>query len=341
MQDKMKVIIAGCGGISGAKIEATRDRSDITYVGLVDLRLEAARELARRYDLQGCLVTDDLERAIEETGADIVFDCTVPEAHRDVTLTALAKGCHVLGEKPMADTMESALAMVEAAVASGRLFAVVQNRRYHQGIIALKDFLATGTLGDVTTIQSDFYIGAHFGGFRDGMKHVLLLDMSIHTFDAARFLAGADAEAVFAQDWNPKGSWYAHGASASALFTMTDGIRYTYNGSWCSEGLHTSWEAAWRIIGTRGSATWDGADTIRAQVVSGPPGGLHSSFEDLAVPVPRLPDARLGQAGVIGDFVAALRAGTTPQTVCTDNINSLNMVFGAIRSAEDRTPVAI
>ena len=60
-----------------------------------------------------------------------------------------------------------------------------------------------GTLGPLTTLHSDFYIGAHFGGFREQMRHVLLLDMAIHTFDAARLLSGADPVAVYCQEWNP------------------------------------------------------------------------------------------------------------------------------------------
>ena len=44
---------------------------------------------------------------------------------------------------------------------------------------------------------SDFFLGVHFGGFRDKMQHVLLLDMAIHTFDAARFIIGQDAKDVY------------------------------------------------------------------------------------------------------------------------------------------------
>src|SRR6266581_2652143 len=71
-------------------------------------------------------------------------------------------------------------------------------------------------------------IGAHFEGFRQHMRHVLLLDMAIHTFDAARLLTGADPVSVYCKEWNPVGSWYDHDASAVAFFEMTNGIVYTY-----------------------------------------------------------------------------------------------------------------
>ena len=135
----------------------------------------------------------------------------------------------------------------------------MQNRRYDLQIRRLREFLASDALGPVTTVNCDFYIGAHFGGFRDHMKHVLLLDMAIHTFDQARCLAQADPVAVYCHEWNPVSSWYDHDASAVVVFEMTGGLVYTYRGSWCSEGLNTTWESDWRIVGTKGSVSWDGA----------------------------------------------------------------------------------
>ena len=39
---------------------------------------------------------------------------------------------------------------------------------------------------------------------------------------------------------------------------MGDGVIFNYRGSWCADGARTSWEAAWRIVGERGSLVWDG-----------------------------------------------------------------------------------
>lgn len=77
-------------------------------------------------------------------------------------------------------------------------------------------------------LTADFFIGAHFGGFRDAMPSPLLLDMAIHTFDAARYLSGADPLAVYCDEFNPAWSWYAGNACATAIFEMTGGLRYVY-----------------------------------------------------------------------------------------------------------------
>jgi predicted dehydrogenase len=330
--DTIKAVLAGCGGISGAWLKSFPGIQGLEIVGLVDIREEAARKRRDEFGIKDARIGTDLRAMLEATRPDVVFDCTVPESHRSVVLTALELGCHVLGEKPLADTLEHALEMVGAAGRSGKTYAVIQNRRYDARIRRLKSFLRSGGLGRLTTLNSDFYLGAHFGGFRDKMEHVLVLDMAIHTFDAARLISGADPVSVYCKEWNPAGSWYDHAASAICIFEMTDGLVYCYRGSWCSEGLNTTWECDWRVIGEGGSVSWDGADGFRAEVVA-KTGGFKSEMRAAEVPPASEPGKEGGHAGQIADFVRCVRSGETPETVCTDNIKSIAMVFAAIESS--------
>ncbi len=340
MTEPLRAVMVGCGGMSEAWLRAAAAQPDLEIVGLVDIRAEAARRRAEQFGLGRAFVGEDLAEALGKTAPDMVFDCTVPEAHLGVTLAALGHGCHVLGEKPMADSMDSARRMVAAARAAGRHYAVIQNRRYDPNIRRLRRLAASGQLGRLTTLNGDFYIGAHFGGFRDQMPHVLLLDMAIHTFDAARLISGADPLSVYCREWNPAESWYAHGASAVAVFEMGDGLVFTYRGSWCAEGLPTSWEAEWRLVGTRGSARWDGGEAIAAEVVAAA-GGFRSETAPLAPPPLDPADGVGGHAGIIAEFVRCVRSGATPETSCAENIKSLAMVFAAIESAEQGRPVPV
>ena len=113
---------------------------------------------------------------------------------------------------------------------------------------------------------------------------------------------------------------------------MTGGIVFSYRGSWCSEGVPTDWDAAWRITGTKGSLVWDGADRIEARVATGGPAFLR---ETDVVPVPKLSDDRQTQehASAIAAFVDAVESGTPPETDSSDNLHSIAMVFAAIQSA--------
>jgi predicted dehydrogenase len=255
-------------------------------------------------------------------------------------LTGLRHGCHVLTEKPMAASMEEAREIVSAAKAAGRVHAVVQNRRFISGVRRIRRLIETGALGELTALHADFFIGAHFGGFREEMHNVLLLDMAIHTLDAARFMANADPLAVYCVESNPKGSWYAHGAAANAIFEMGDGVQFTYRGSWVAEGARTSWESGWRVVGTRGTLLWDGADRFDAHVVSGEDGFLRPVAEVEVLPAPDEAQTH-GHASVISDFLDAIDEGRQPETAGEDNIKSLAMVFGAIESARRQARVAV
>ncbi|MHB0856012.1 MAG: Gfo/Idh/MocA family protein [Anaerolineae bacterium] len=327
-----RAVMAGCGGISKAWLNAIKAMDNVQIVGMVDLVEQCARDRAHEYGLDAVVGTS-LEDVLQRTQPDAVLDCAIPEAHLDVTLTALKHGCHVLGEKPLADSMANARTMVEAAQEAGKVFAVIQNRRYDPRIRLLRHVIESGTIGQLTTANCDFYIGAHFGGFRDRMEHVLLLDMAIHTFDAARFITGADPVSVYCTEWNPAGSWYDHDASAIAIFEMSNGLVYTYRGSWCSEGLNTNWESDWRIIGDQGSILWDGADQLKTQKVA-KTGSFFSELETVEAPAFDPATKVGGHAGNIREFVHCIQNGLVPETTCTDNIKSLAMVFGAIESAE-------
>lgn len=334
-----KVVFAGCGGITKAWMSAISTFDDVEIVGLCDLDAERTAEFAKTHGLTRAVRGTDLSTVIRESDANMVFDCTVPAAHKQVTLTALSAGCDVLGEKPMAESVADAHEMVAMASETGRTYAVIQNRRYNREIIRYKRALREAGIGALTGLHADFFLGAHFSGFRAEMDHVLLLDMAIHSFDEARFLSGADPLAVTAVDWNPRGSWYSHGANAVAIFEMTDGVVFTYRGSWCAEGQNTSWECAWRGTGEIGSVSWDGHHTVTGEIRKDDDEFVHDTDDISEPPAEELKHE--GHAGVIREFLDSLSDGARSQTDCTDNIKSVAMVLGAIESAETGRRVEI
>jgi len=339
MRRKLRVVHVGCGGMSGAWLAPASKMKALEIVGLVDLDEGIAQKRQEEFNLARVQIGTDLDTMLKTMKPDIVFDCTVPRAHLGVTLTALRHGCHVLGEKPIAENLGDARRMVAAPKKPNRLYAITTQRRYLPSIRAVRKLVESGRLGKLTTLNSDFYLGPHFGGFREQMKHVLLVDMAIHTFDMARFISGADPVTVYCHEWNPGGSWFAHGASATAIFEMTGGLIYTYRGSWCAEGAATSWEGSWMLVGEKGFATWDGGEKLRTQTVAKRAGFLSEmKSSEVAIPASK---SLAGHAAVMADFVRCIHHGGTPQTVCADNIKSLAMVMAAVESAESGKRVAI
>lgn len=323
-----RVLLIGAGNMGKAWAKNLVQHGDCEIAAWVDLVERRAESGIQEMELSDCLPETDLHRALAESEFDFAVDVTSPESHCEVTLACLSKGLPVLGEKPMADSMESARKMVKASENAGELYMVCQSRRYHPQLWAFRELISRlGTLG---MLKSDFYLGPHFGGFRDEMPHPLLLDMAIHTFDAARFLSGTDPVSVYCESFNPTWSWYQGDACATAIFEMAGSLRYTYSGSWCAPGYPTSWEADWRATCSEGTALWNGHDLPHGERVTKPDG-----FFSEVTPVESALDTHIknGIEGSLAEFLNALKTGATPMGECHDNVKSLAMVFGAIESA--------
>ncbi|TPI39900.1 Gfo/Idh/MocA family oxidoreductase [Mesorhizobium sp. B3-1-9] len=337
----MKVVLVGCGAMSKHWLDAARRIDGLAIAGLVDLDAERAQARAREYGLSNAVVSTSLDAVLDETKPDAVFDVVVPAARREVALSAFAHHCHLLTEKPLADSPDNARAIIKAARKARRVHAVVQNRRYVANVRRIRRFLDSGAIGAPTSIHADFFVAPHFGGFREEMRHVLLLDMAIHTFDAARYMVAGEPASVYCQEWEPASSWYRQGSSASAVFDLGGGKVFTYAGSWCADGFRTSWEGSWRIVAERGSVLWDGHDGLKAEVVASGRDGIIDKTQPIEVP-PLDPTDRVdGHLGIIKDFMHAIETGAEPETRGADNIKSLAMVFGAIEGAESGRRVAI
>jgi len=328
-----KVIIAGCGGMSNAWINPSLRRTDCGIAALVDPLIDRAEARKIEHSLS-CNTYASLAEACAGEDADIVYDVTPPEYHYSTVTTALKAGCHVFGEKPMSDNIENARKMIECANESKKEYFIMQNYRYNPGIIALKNFLKSGRLGAIGQISANFQLNPHFGGFRDEMDNPLILDMSIHTFDAARYLLGADAKTVFCHEFNPYWSWYRGDAAAVCIFEMGGGAVFDYRGCWCASGKLTPWNSEWRIACEGGVVCWDGGDKIIWD--SGEKDADGSTVEHI---VPTVHMDRVSHDACIADFYGALDKGARPQTDCRDNINSISMVYKAIESARTKSIV--
>lgn len=314
----LRIVQVGAGGMGKAWIRALQDNKDVELVGLVDLNLEAAQAAVQEFGLDGVRLGSSAAEVAEAAGADAVVNVTVPAAHHPVNVEALFAGLPVLCEKPVAPTVAEGLSLAAAAEVSGQLLMISQSRRYFRGLTHLKAVI--DRLGDVGVVTTEFFKAPHFGGFREEMEHVLLVDMAIHPFDAVRFLLGQEPVSVYCEEFNPSWSWYSRDATATAVFTMSGGTRYVYTGSWCAAGLETSWNGTWRVNGAGGSAVWDGDGLPVTELVSG-----------TSVPDPVSHEEEI--AGALVEFVASLRSGNVPSGEVHSNILSLAMVEAAVQSA--------
>ncbi len=330
----VRIVVAGCGSMSHAWISYALARDDCRIVGLVDPNPEALSQISRQYGLSEAMRGSDLSEVIRKTNANLVFCLAVPSAHDDIAMTAFCENCAVMSEKPLAENMTQAHKMIAAAKEKNLFFAVMQNRRYLRQIRSCRALIEKGLIGQPGYMGADFFLGPHFGGFREFMDSPLLLDMAIHTFDQARFLLNAKATSVYCHEFNPPGSWYQGNAAAVSIFTMDDGTVFCYRGSWCAIGCETSWESEWRITGSRGTLRWDGhgmpwAEILPQEEASADP--EKASF--IHIDGPEVWHGREGHEGCLDALFSALFSGQPAETQAEDNQYSLAMVMGAIESS--------
>ncbi len=149
---------------------------------------------------------DDLERLIDETGADAVIVTSPDFTHADLTVRALNAGTDVVVEKPLTIDPESTRRIAEAAEASGRKVVVTHNYRYSPRNSALKDVIKSGAIGTPLSVTFEWVLDTAHGAdyFRRWHRDKtnsggLLVHKAAHHFDLINWLLADAPVQVFAR----------------------------------------------------------------------------------------------------------------------------------------------
>lgn len=145
MTDAIGVGIVGAGTISTAYLStltAVSTAVDVRFVADLDLDRAAARAAA--FDVPRSGTLDEL---LADDDVEIVVNLTVPQAHVDVALAALAAGRHVWSEKPLALDRAGGRAVLDAARAAGRRVAAAPDTLLGPGFQAALRLLRDGAIG--------------------------------------------------------------------------------------------------------------------------------------------------------------------------------------------------
>lgn len=188
-QSVTRVLVVGCGSIGRrhARLLAERPDVEVSVCDTLADNLQAA--LAGAAGAKGF---DDFETALA-VEPDAVFVCTPNHLHRPMSLAALEAGCDVLCEKPLADTVENAAAIAEAAAGSDRMLHVGYSLRSHTGLRRLRELVEQGACG--TLVGARAMVGTYFTlmcattPYRLEEENALILDYT-HLLDYLRLLLG-------------------------------------------------------------------------------------------------------------------------------------------------------
>jgi predicted dehydrogenase len=129
MNERVRVLVVGCGHMGASHARAYRKMPEFDIVGVVSRGPQTRRKLAQ--ELGGLAEYDSFEKALADTRPDAVSINTYPDTHAQYAKKSLEAGAHVFTEKPLADTVEDARAIVDLAHRTGKKVVVGYILRHH------------------------------------------------------------------------------------------------------------------------------------------------------------------------------------------------------------------
>lgn len=266
-------------------------------------------------------------------GVDAVYISTTNEKHRAEAMAAIAAGCHVLCEKPLATTLEDAAAMVRAAAAAGVVFATNHHLRCAGSHRAIREIVASGRIGRVLSARvfHAVMLPPHLQGWRIDNPAAgggVIVDIVVHDADTIRFHIGEDpAEVVAIAAESGLGRGVED--SVMSVWSMPSGAMVETHESFTHRWAETGLE----IYGTEGAVIARGVMTQR-------PVGTVEIVTEAGREAVTFPDHNLYAFGM-ARFLEAVAGTGRPAADGVDGVKSLAVALAVREAAATGRRVAV
>ncbi len=319
----MRVGIVGVG-FMGSIHAAGWAETGAEIVGFVAETVEEAAGLAQQYQVK---IYADLAAMLPDV--DVVDICTPTHLHRDMTLQAAAAGKQIVCEKPLARTTEQALEMIAACRQAGVQLLVAHVVRFFNEYSLAKACVVRGEIGKPGVIRlsrGSFRPKKPAGNwFLDEAKSGgILMDLMIHDFDYARWIAG-DVESVFAKKVS-SGHPQAPIDYGLVILKHRSGALSHIAGAWAYPP--PTFRTHIEIAGDGGLIEFDSADSAPILNLVARGGG-----DSPDVGLPSSPVSESPYTTQIKEFYAVLCGEKQPRILAEDGLAAVQIAVAAIQSA--------
>jgi predicted dehydrogenase len=197
------------------------------------------------------------EELLADPELDGVVITTPNDTHRDVVIQALEAGKAVYVDKPIAHTLEDAMAIEEAVGSTGRVFAVGHSARRLAGHRTIKKWLDDGKLGQISLVEANFSNERGLELTEDTWRYYAskspggtLIQLGVHHADNMQFLLGP----VMSVNANVK-KLYTKSEVPDAVMVICEfanGILGYLGCGWASPGVYSM-----NVLGTKANLFYD------------------------------------------------------------------------------------
>jgi predicted dehydrogenase len=319
------------GELEGVRLAAVCDR-DETKLATITARDPS---VATYTDFNAMLTRERLDAVIVAVPAHL---------HAPVTRAAIAAGCAVLVEKPMATSLDEGRSLIEAATSAGVTLIPAHIERFNPAVQALARCVREGAVGKVLQVSARRL--AYFMPRGRDVDVGVVHDLAYHDVDMLRFIVGAEVDRAFAETHSNIHTPYED--AINAVLRFDSGTIGTIEVNWLSPRKVRDLT----VLGERGLLVAEYADFRSAQLTYQPSQHLEEapaldsgSLVNLRGDEP--PPARSIAITAheplreeLADFVSAVRDRTPPAVTAADALATLAIVDALTESARTGVPVA-
>ncbi|MFN2110293.1 MAG: Gfo/Idh/MocA family protein [Anaerolineae bacterium] len=328
----LKFAIFGTGFWARFQLAGWREIGGTECVAVYNRTVAKAEAFAREFGIPA--VYGDPEVLLTNENLDFVDIITDVGTHSQFVHLAAAHGLPVVCQKPMAPDLETARTMVQVCANAGVPLLINENWRWQYPIRQFKRALVENDLGwpfraHIRYINS-FPVFDNQPFLKD-LEEFIIADIGSHILDTARYLFG-DAQMLYCQTQRVTPGIQGEDV-ATVMLQMESGMTVVASMSYASPVEHDRFPETYIHVECERGAVELGPDFwVRVTTDAGtlaqrhqPP---HYPWADPAYDVVH--------ASIVScqeDLLHALRTGTPAETSGADNFKTMQLVFGAYRSA--------
>ena len=334
----MKVGVIGCGFFAQNHLHAWRDIEGVDVVALCDNDQSNLFATSKEFKIRRQF-TDAVE-LFKYGQFDIVDIATTAPSHRSLVEMAAQHKKHIICQKPFAESVKDARAMVGAVEATGKTLMVHENFRWQSAVRAVIEELRKGTIGEPffgrVSFRSGFDVFSGQPYLAEGERFIIE-DLGIHILDIARALFGDVARiSATKRRINPS----IRGEDVATMFLEhTGGATCIVDCSYATRRQIEAFpETVIEVDGNKGTISLDLGYKMTVQANG------QSEIRDLSPPL--LPWAskpwhniQESVRTIQEHFINCLHEGCEPETSGHDNLQTLSLVEAAYLSASEHRTV--